>query len=237
MSELYSNHRSYNDDNEDDVDEDNEGSSEKGFCSPLSLFSQDVSDVDSNSFSTGNDFCSFKCLTPSPLDSPNSPYEPVDNFRSTVNGVDKLIREDQKPINIESNDLLWLPPPPHDEDDDVKNGCLEYDDDDVDGSDDVRDNGDNGFSMKEGLIDAQSDLLKSSVYGHFRALVSQLLKGEDILSEGWLDVVSSLSWQAANFVKPDTHQGASMDPADYVKVKCIPSGRPGERCCFNFSFS
>lgn len=30
-------------------------------------------------------------------------------------------------------------------------------------------------------------------------------------------------------MKPDTSSGGSMDPVDYVKVKCVASGNPSER--------
>jgi 1-phosphatidylinositol-3-phosphate 5-kinase len=32
----------------------------------------------------------------------------------------------------------------------------------------------------------------------------------------WLDIVSTLTWQAASYVRPDTKKGGSMDPIDYV---------------------
>ncbi|CAA6664291.1 unnamed protein product [Spirodela intermedia] len=249
---LHCSTASFDDEEEEEEEEDGECPG-KHFWSPCSIFSQDVSDVDPSSFSTGNEFYNFKCLTPSPLDSPNS-YEPgkldlleqdpLDNLRSSerVTGDrvelacardDKLIhfdskaQEDSKPLDIENNDQLWLPPPPKDEGDDVENGYFEYDDEEDgvgrldlfstsssfgvgdgdnvgnDEDDDDDDGGGGGFAIKERPNDAQKELLRTSVYGHFRAL-------------------------AANFVKPDTSRGASMDPADYVKVKCIPSGRPRE---------
>jgi hypothetical protein len=76
------------------------------------------------------------------------------------------------------------------------------------------------------------------IQGHFRALVAQLLQGEGIkaskeeTNEEWLDIVTTIAWQAANFVKPDTSRGGSMDPVDYVKVKCIASGNPSDRYAF-----
>nr|XP_010909652.1 putative 1-phosphatidylinositol-3-phosphate 5-kinase FAB1C isoform X2 [Elaeis guineensis] len=143
----------------------------------------------------------------------------------------------QQPLDFENNLEIWYPPPPEDEGDDVETGVFEYDDDD----DEVGDSGklfssssfsSDVFRIKEKSNEAQKELLRNSVRGHFRVLVSQLLKGEGVHvgnengGEGWLEVVSSLAWQAANFVKPDTSKGGSMDPGDYVKVKCIASGRP-----------
>jgi 1-phosphatidylinositol-3-phosphate 5-kinase len=48
----------------------------------------------------------------------------------------------------------------------------------------------------------------------------------------WLDIVSTLTWQAASYVRPDTKKGGSMDPTDYVKVQCIASGDPRDRFVF-----
>lgn len=77
--------------------------------------------------------------------------------------------------------------------------------------------------------------MRTVLDGHFRALVVQLLKGADVsvgeenYNESWLEIVSSLSWQAATFVKPDTSKGGGMDPGGYVKVKCIASGCGSDR--------
>lgn len=77
--------------------------------------------------------------------------------------------------------------------------------------------------------------MRTVLDGHFRALVVQLLKGADVsvgeenYNESWLEIVSSLSWQAATFVKPDTSKGGGMDPGGYVKVKCIASGLRSDR--------
>ncbi|XP_077230408.1 FORMS APLOID AND BINUCLEATE CELLS 1C [Tasmannia lanceolata] len=148
-------------------------------------------------------------------------------------------QEVHQPLDFENNGLIWFPPPPEDEGDDVENNFFEYDDED----DDVGDSGmvfsssslsSETFPTKEKPNDGQKESLRAVVHGHFRALVSQLLKGADIHAgnenggESWLEIVTSLAWQAANFVKPDTSRGGSMDPGDYVKVKCMVSGRPCE---------
>ncbi|CAL0313575.1 unnamed protein product [Lupinus luteus] len=92
----------------------------------------------------------------------------------------------------------------------------------------------NMFPAKEKHNEEGKEPLIAAIHGYFRALVSQLLVGEGIKvgsesdSEDWLDVVASLAWQAANFVRPDTSKGGSMDPGDYVKIKCIACGRPSE---------
>lgn len=143
------------------------------------------------------------------------------------------------PSDFENNGLIWFPPPPEDEDDDVEDNFFDYDDED----DEVGCSGVFSSSCFESetpfdrdkLNDGQKEPLKDIVERHFRALVLQLLKGEGICTgtedgdTGWLDIVSSLAWQAANFVRPDTSTGGSMDPGNYVKVKCVLFGNPCER--------
>lgn len=152
----------------------------------------------------------------------------------------------QKPLDFENNQLIWFPPPANDEEDDMESNFFEYDDDE----DDV---GDSGamftfssslsciFPAKERKSEGSKEPLRSLVQVHFRALVSQLLYGEDVIkmetedgSAEWVDIVTSVAWQAASYVKPDTSKGGSMDPCDYVKVKCVASGSPNER--YNLSF-
>ncbi|TKY59045.1 putative 1-phosphatidylinositol-3-phosphate 5-kinase FAB1C [Spatholobus suberectus] len=145
----------------------------------------------------------------------------------------------QGPLDFENNGLIWFPPPPDDENDDAEGNFFVYDDED----DDIGDSGalfstssslSNMFPAKEKHNEANKEPLKAVIQGHFRALVSQLLQGEGIKvgkendSEDWLDIIASVAWQAANYVRPDTSKGGSMDPGDYVKVKCIASGSPSE---------
>ena len=148
-------------------------------------------------------------------------------------------KRSQRPLDFENNGLLWFPPPPEDENDEAESGFA-YDDDD----DDVGDSGalfsssgslSSMFPAKEKQNEGNKEPLRAVVQGHFRALVSQLLQGEGIKIgqengiEDWLDIVTTIAWQAANFVKPDTSRGGSMDPGDYVKVKCVASGSPSDR--------
>lgn len=79
--------------------------------------------------------------------------------------------------------------------------------------------------------------MKTVVDGHFRALICQLLKaenvptgeGEEVNNDGWLDIITRLAWDAASLLKPDMSKGEGMDPGGYVKVKCIACGRPSDR--------
>ncbi|KAI9084110.1 hypothetical protein K1719_033908 [Acacia pycnantha] len=145
----------------------------------------------------------------------------------------------QRPLNFENCGLIWFPPPPDDENDEAEGTFFPYDDED----DDVGDSGalfssscslSNVFSAKEKENEGNKEPLKAVIQGHFRALVLQLLQGEGIKvgkedgSEDWLDIVATLAWQAANYVRPDTSKGGSMDPGNYVKVKCIATGSPTE---------
>ena len=146
----------------------------------------------------------------------------------------------QRPLDFENNGLIWFPPPPDDENDEAESNFFAYDDED----DDIGDSGavfssssslSDVFPAKEKQNEGNKEPLRAVIQGHFRALVSQLLQGEGIKvgkendSEDWLDIVATIAWQAANFVRPDTSKGGSMDPGDYVKVKCIASGSPSER--------
>ncbi|XWS34509.1 hypothetical protein CRYUN_Cryun21dG0044500 [Craigia yunnanensis] len=158
-----------------------------------------------------------------------------DNMSVFSNQYAKL----QKPLDFENNGLIWYPPPPEDENDESESNFFTYDDED----DDIGDSGamfssssslSSMFPAREKQFEGNKEPLRAVIQGHFRALVSQLLLGEGIKvckedkAGNWLDIITAIAWQAANFVKPDTSRGGSMDPGDYVKVKCIASGTPSE---------
>ncbi|OMO88078.1 Chaperonin Cpn60/TCP-1 [Corchorus olitorius] len=145
----------------------------------------------------------------------------------------------QKPLDFENNGLIWYPPPPEDANDEAESNFFTYDDED----DEIGDSGamftsssslSSIFPAREKQNEGNKEPLRAVIQGHFRALVSQLLQAEGIQfgkednAGDWLDIVTAMAWQAANFVKPDTSRGGSMDPGDYVKVKCIASGTPSE---------
>ncbi|XP_077241161.1 putative 1-phosphatidylinositol-3-phosphate 5-kinase FAB1C [Tasmannia lanceolata] len=165
--------------------------------------------------------------------------ETTDYCTDSLSIFQNQCQEVQGPLDFENNALLWFPPPPEGDGNDAENNFFDYDDED----DNIGDSGmvfssssfcNETFPFKEKPNDGQKEPLRAVIHGHFRALVSQLLKGENIQvgnensGESWLEIVASLAWQAANFVKPDTSRGGSMDPGDYVKVKCMVSGRPCE---------
>ncbi|KAF8390053.1 hypothetical protein HHK36_024574 [Tetracentron sinense] len=253
------------------------------FFSPSNEFFQDISDTDSSSVSTRDEYYSFKSVDSSPSDSPSrmistpnrdgysvqqdqgeslrSPNDaPFDHETTTILRSSHTEIEDpdntddcsdnfsifqgqcekvKKPLDFENNGLIWFPPPPDDEDDETENNLFEY----VDEDDEVGESGtmfspssfgSDSSPAKEKQNEGHKEPLRAVVHGHFKALVSQLLQGEGIYAgkengrEEWLDIVTSVAWQAANFVKPDTRIGGSMDPCNYVKVKCIVSGCPSE---------
>lgn len=157
-----------------------------------------------------------------------------------------LTIHDRRHLDLENNGLIWFPPPAVNENDEREDNFFAYEEDEDDvgevtsmfSSSDLN----SLLSEKEKDYGGQKESIKAVVQGHFRALVSQLLLGEGIkmgkenCEDNWLDVVTAISWQAANFVKPDTSSGGSMDPVDYVKVKCIASGTPSERYTLFISF-
>ncbi|XVE92054.1 hypothetical protein REPUB_Repub01dG0064200 [Reevesia pubescens] len=165
--------------------------------------------------------------------------ENTDDYSDDMSIFRNQYAKSQKPLDFENNGLIWYPPPPENQNDEVESNFFISDDED----DDMGDSG-AMFSSSSSLSSmfparmkqnkGNKEPLRAVIKGHFRALVSQLLQGEGIKVDkednagDWLDIVTAIAWQAANFVKPDTSRGGSMDPGDYVKVKCIASGTPSE---------
>ncbi|KAG2321648.1 hypothetical protein Bca52824_014861 [Brassica carinata] len=232
--------------------------------SPLSEYYQDSSDVESGSVSARHEHFSCKSSAgSSPHDSPlRNNFSPLGRFvqhakdlsptKPDQGGImepEEQIREEeeedtlQEPLDFENNGRIWYPPPPEDENDDAEsNNYFAYDDDDDD--DDIGESA-TEFSLsssfashvpaREKLGDNSNEPLRTVVHDHFRALVAELLRGEELTTpcdggsgEDWLDIVTALAWQAATFVKPDTRAGGSMDPGNYVKIKCVASGNQNE---------
>lgn len=136
-----------------------------------------------------------------------------------------------EPIDFENNELLWLPTEPADEEDESE---TVYNGEDSDAT------GEWGYqhmskSFSSGSTDDHRRAMKDTVGGHFRALIAQLLQvenlpiGEEGDKESWLEIITSLSWEAATLLKPDTSKGGGMDPGGYVKVKCIACGHRSQR--------
>ncbi|KAF8393694.1 hypothetical protein HHK36_021941 [Tetracentron sinense] len=145
---------------------------------------------------------------------------------------------DAEPVDFENNGILWFPPEPEDEEDE-REAVLFDDDDDEDAAGEwgyLRSSssfGSGEYRSRDRSSEEHKKAMKNVVDGHFRALVSQLLQvenlpmGEEDDKESWLEIITSLSWEAATLLKPDTSKGGRMDPGGYVKVKCIACGRRG----------
>ncbi|KAL3511564.1 hypothetical protein ACH5RR_024281 [Cinchona calisaya] len=146
---------------------------------------------------------------------------------------------DTEPVDFENNGVLWLPPEPENKEDEHEL-LLFDDDDDGDASGEwgylhASSSFESGeFRNREKSNEEHKRAVKNVVDGHFRALVTQLLQvenlsvGEEDDKESWLEIITSLSWEAATLLKPDTSKSGGMDPGGYVKVKCIASGRRSE---------
>ncbi|XP_038712698.1 1-phosphatidylinositol-3-phosphate 5-kinase FAB1B-like isoform X2 [Tripterygium wilfordii] len=192
-----------------------------------------------------------KSFSASPLPD-NFDMQGVDIIKKPVEEVDEngigdeceapsynLEEADREPVDFENNGLLWIPPEPEDEEDDREAVLIEEDDDDEGATGEwgylrsSKSFGSGEFRSREKSSEEHRKAMKNVVEGHFRALVSQLLRVENLSvgeddKDNWLDIVTSLSWEAATLLKPDTSKGGGMDPGGYVKVKCIASGRRSE---------
>lgn len=146
---------------------------------------------------------------------------------------------DADPVDYENTRQLWLPPEPEDEEDEKE--AILYDDDEEDASGEwgyLRSSnsfGSGEFRSRDRSTEEHKKAMKNVVDGHFRALVAQLLQVENISvgdeegKESWLEIITSLSWEAATILKPDTSKGGGMDPGGYVKIKCIACGHRSDR--------
>lgn len=146
---------------------------------------------------------------------------------------------DAEPVDFENNGLLWDPPEPEDEDDE-REALLFDDDDDEDATGEwgymhpSNSFGSGEYRSKDRTSEEHRKVMKNVVGGHFRALIAQLLEGENLPvaeeddKENWFQIVTALCWEAANILKPDTSEGGGMDPGGYVKIKCIACGRRSE---------
>ncbi|CAL9778932.1 unnamed protein product [Musa acuminata subsp. burmannicoides] len=158
-------------------------------------------------------------------------FNNVECGSSSIYGVDS---SDAEPMDFENNQQLWLPPEPEDEEDEREAVLFDDDEEDATGEWHYPCSSNSFSSSGHGSRDRSSEehkrAMKSVVDGHFRALVSQLLQVDNISiceedgKENWLDIITSLSWEAATLLKPDTSSGGGMDPGLYVKVKCLACG-------------
>lgn len=135
----------------------------------------------------------------------------------------------------------WEPPEPENPQDDMENSVTCNDDDEDQGlgianwgeptsMSSSEDELSGSYRFKEEKQKAMEEVMN----GKFKALVGQLLKSVGVSSsdqcdKSWVDIVTSLSWEAASFLKPGAIGGNAMNPDGYVKVKCIAAGSRSQR--------
>ncbi|KAK6132423.1 hypothetical protein DH2020_033862 [Rehmannia glutinosa] len=229
-----------------DVEDSSTDSSHEDYSSSSKGHMESNLPVNLNGFHVADDMVKHETREVSNVDSsgPNRNMESTEtevhggednNVERLSSSVDEL--SGPSDLNDEVDAEFWLPPEPEDHEDDVVGSIANYDDDDDECGDGVGwakpsslssfgNEGSGSYKFKEGKIKAMDDVKN----GKFRALVSQLMKSVGVVDssgndgENWVDIVTSLSWEAAAFVKPDAHEGKAMDPDGYVKVKCIATG-------------
>ncbi|EPS72335.1 hypothetical protein M569_02422, partial [Genlisea aurea] len=236
-------------------DDDEAEDSSSNFFGILSEYFHDASDLDSSIVSSRDVFYSFVSSVSSSSHTTSQhglrpggveQYVELEKARNSsfskenTNCVAAVSQQGSRnltmPCNFEANGLIWFPPPPEDVNHEIENNLFTHEDDDEAGDSGetyLRSSADMDIVVPAKDLDSEGPL-KSLILGHFRALVSQLLQGQgmlttkDSVSDSWVEVITSLSWQAAKYIRPDTSRGGSMDPCDYVKVKTVASGRPSE---------
>jgi 1-phosphatidylinositol-3-phosphate 5-kinase len=153
-------------------------------------------------------------------------------------------RSSNTEISFLENDTVWIPPQAADKEDEAQSFAtsIAYDDDDDDYSDGIK-WGQSSFPSPGKQHDAgtsnhrevREKAMLEAMNGQLKILVSRFLASVGIpssneeASDSWLDIVTSLSWEAALLIKPDGSMGKEMDPGSYIKVKCIASGTRRQR--------
>lgn len=143
-------------------------------------------------------------------------------------------------LEIETDPRIWVPPEAKDAEDDIECSVADTDDDDEfsDGTKWGQPTSLSSFGGEHGrryrFREERRKALVEVMNGRFRAFLDTLLTEVGVAfseeaGESWLDIVSSLSWEAATLIKPDATEGRAMDPTSYLKVKCIASGSRSQR--------
>ncbi|XP_061344113.1 putative 1-phosphatidylinositol-3-phosphate 5-kinase FAB1D [Gastrolobium bilobum] len=128
----------------------------------------------------------------------------------------------------------WEPPEPENPQDDMDDSVT-CDDDDEDQGVEIANWGEptSMSSSKDELSgscyrfkEEKQRAMEEVMNGKFKEIVGQLLISVGVSSsdegdKSWVDIVTSLSWEAASFLKPDAIGG---NPDRYVKMKCIAAG-------------
>lgn len=142
---------------------------------------------------------------------------------------------------LDEGDAVWIPPEAADNEDETKHldahTCDDekYHDDDDD--DECHDSinweppGSSDSELSPSPREERQTTMLKAMDRQLKVLVSRFLASagislprEDDGGESWLDIVTSLSWEAALLIKPNGKVGNEMDPGSYVKVKRVASG-------------
>ncbi|KAJ1266793.1 hypothetical protein BS78_07G005600 [Paspalum vaginatum] len=140
---------------------------------------------------------------------------------------------------VDQSDTIWIPPEAADKEDEAQSlgTSIAYDDDDDDYGDGIK-WGQSSFPSPGKQHDMSTSnhreerekAMLEAMNGQLKILVSRFLASAGISSsqgeggDSWLDIITSLSWEAALLIKPDGSVGKEMDPGSYIKVKCVASG-------------
>ncbi|WCJ44084.1 1-phosphatidylinositol-3-phosphate 5-kinase FAB1B [Euphorbia peplus] len=154
---------------------------------------------------------------------------------SSQNSAESL--SDRNELSCSSRDEMdsqvWEPPESEDPEDDLV-GSVAFDDEDDDYGDGTEWGKPTSLSCSKDEVsrnhrfnEEKRKAMEEVAHGKFKSAVRQLLKTSEVFSmgkdrESWVDIVSSLSWDAASFFKPTDGKGMNLD--GYVKVKCIATG-------------
>ncbi|KAJ7973966.1 1-phosphatidylinositol-3-phosphate 5-kinase [Quillaja saponaria] len=146
--------------------------------------------------------------------------------------------ESSSPGELDLN--TWEPPDPENSQDDMDDSVTFNDDDEDEDTVGMKWGESTSLSHGKDVISGTSRFKEEKqraaeevTKGKFKAIVSQLLKSVGVScscenGESWVDIITSLSWEAASFLKPDAIDGNAMDPDGRVKVKCIATGSRSE---------
>ena len=135
----------------------------------------------------------------------------------------------------------WEPPEPENPQDDMDNSVTCNDDDEDEGIGIANWGEPTSMSSSKDEVsgchrfkEEKQRAMEEVMNGKFKAIVGQLLKSVGVSSsdegdKSWVDIVTSLSWEAAAFLKPDAIGVNAMNPDGYIKVKCIAAGSRSQR--------
>ncbi|KAG5384299.1 hypothetical protein IGI04_035769 [Brassica rapa subsp. trilocularis] len=123
---------------------------------------------------------------------------------------------------------IWEPPEPLDPEDELED-TADGDDCCRRGSSSLGESKD-GSSNQRKFNEENRRAMLAVANSKFNFIVSQLIQSAGFSmeeGESWSEIVARLCWEAASLLKPDI-DGKPVDPAEYIKVKCIATGSCNE---------